>query len=357
VGITTGVSNGRPTATTSSCSVDIGTLDISLSGGASWLYNLFIGLFSGQIKSSTQSSLQSAIPNSIDTGLANVLATLPIAEPINHEIEINYELQRAPSIYPDYFTLDTLGEFYAVENPSEAPFSPGSLPDVATNEMVQIFLSDFVLNSAAYVFFTEHLIEFTVTDSMLPKDAPVQLNTTYFSIMIPNLYKMYPNKMFNLFLYTRDTPVGNFTTSGAEVNAPGAIDIVILPDNIVAFTLGVQVLTAGTAGLNGQNITGELSFLNTSLSLLNSTIGDFDVSVLQTIVDDLVKVALIPMVNKILATGFPLPSVSGLTFISPRVGWGDGYLYVSTNVNYLPPSVAAKQKAQQEQEVQKIVIV
>jgi len=335
VTIAIGEAAGRPTATATGCTVSIGNLAINLQGGASWLYNLFISLFAGQITSATESALQSAIPTSINTGLANTLATLPITEPINSKIEINYEMQSAPVVTPNYFTLLNLGEFYDIANPTEAPFTPAPLPDVATTEMAQVFISDFTLNSASYVLFTEGQMQTIITDSQLPPDAPLRLNTTYFTDLIPPLAKAYPNQMFELGIRALETPTGEFTPTGAIVTALGALDCIVLPNMETAFTLGVKLLTAGSAGMNGLNVTGELTFLNTTITLINTTIGEFNVSVLQSIVDDLAQQAVIPEANKILQAGFPLPSVQGLTFISPTIGWGTDYLYVSTDVNYV----------------------
>lgn len=357
VTIAIGEASGRPTATAASCSVDIGSLDITLHGGASWLYNLFINLFAGQIKSATESQLQTAIPQNINTGLANTLATLPIEEPINSKIEINYEMQAAPTITPNYFTLLNLGEFYDNTNPTEAPFSPAALPDTVTIEMAQVFISDFVLNSASYVLFTEGQMATIITDSQLPPDAPLRLNTTYFTDLIPPLEKAYPNQMFELGIRALEVPTGQFTPSGAFVTALGALDCIMLPNHEIAFTMGVKLLTSGSAAMNGLNITGQLIFLNTTLSLINSTIGEFNVSNLQSIVDDLVQAAVIPEGNKILGAGFPLPSVQGLTFISPTIGWGTDYLYVSTDVNYIVPGAGEEEDTKPETGLKAIKVV
>ncbi len=91
----------------------------------------------------------------------------------------------------------------------ESPFTPSALPDILTTEMVQMFISDFTANSAAFVFYQDNRMlscrkrkrnrdgekegkkirdlilltemRYNVTDNMLPKDFPLRLNTTYFT--------------------------------------------------------------------------------------------------------------------------------------------------------------------------------
>ncbi len=53
-------------------------------------------------------------------------------------------------------TLDTKGECYLLANPQlQPPYTPGALPDFVSQNperMLQFFLSDFVPNSAAYMY-------------------------------------------------------------------------------------------------------------------------------------------------------------------------------------------------------------
>jgi hypothetical protein len=71
---------------------------------------------------------------------------------------------------------------------------------------------------------------------------------------------------------------------------------------------------------------------------LNSNIGDFDPSILIKLVTLFLADGVIPAVNAQLATGIALPTIQGVTFESPALIWGDGYLGVVTDISYTPPS-------------------
>lgn len=334
--ITVGEENGKPTAATSECRVMFGMLDIKVHGGAGVVYQFIIDLLSKTIQDVVQKELTKQLPVIIDNSLSSVLSSLPIVEKLDDEVEINYELTQAPSVSSSHVSLSVLGEFYSVSNPKPAPYIAAPLPDSETDEMIQFFVSDFSVNSASYSFFSADMMQLYVNDSMLPATSPIRLNTTYFSVLIPPLQKAYPNEMFKLRLYAADTPTVSFSSSGADVNALVNVDFIILPSLDIAFTLQLKILGDGEAVVKGNNITGSVSFLNATLSIEKTNIGNFSLLSLQEIMGTVVEQFLVPQVNKKLNVGFPLPTIAGVTFNEPSIGWGPNYLYVSTDITYLP---------------------
>lgn len=89
--------------------------------------------------------------------------------------------------------------------------------------------------------------------------------------------------------------------------------------------------------MNGITLYGSLKYVNSTFSLLNSNIGEFDPSVLIKLVTIFLAEGVIPTVNEQLATGIVLPTVQGVTFQQPSLSWGDGYLAVTTDIQYTPP--------------------
>jgi hypothetical protein len=69
-------------------------------------------------------------------------------------------------------------------------------------------------------------------------------------------------------------------------------------------------------------------------------VGDIPVSLLSSAIQMLVN-ALVPMANAYLATGYPLPSLPGLTLVQPTIGYGVDYMFVSSSFTYQPPTSAA----------------
>jgi len=339
VSVSVTMQNGRPYANVESCVVHVGKLDMDIHGGASWLYKIFVDHFSGTIKGMVEKTLSSSISREINDGANAALASLPVVQPISNSVEIDYSLLSVPTVEETHFTLSHKGEFYYVGHRKEAPFKQPALPDLVTDEMVQMFISDYVANTAAYSYYLSDALRVVITDSMLPEDAPIHLNTSYFADLAPPLPIKFPDELMEIHVYATSSPIFSFSVNGSSASVLGNVDVYILPERIFAFTLIVNLLCSGTAHVNNLNIVGQLTFLKAEISLGPSMIGRFDVTDLQSIVNYLSKEGIIPLVNDYLKPGFPLPTIQGLTFVNPVIGWGPRYIYVSTDASYSPPSL------------------
>eukprot|EP01102_Stenamoeba_stenopodia_P008721 TRINITY_DN2539_c0_g1_i1.p1 TRINITY_DN2539_c0_g1~~TRINITY_DN2539_c0_g1_i1.p1 ORF type:complete len:520 (-),score=77.36 TRINITY_DN2539_c0_g1_i1:87-1553(-) len=342
VSIALGVYNtgGYPQLQVQSCSVHIGDLDIDLHGGQSWLYQIFVDAFSSQITSAVQGALSGAIGDAISSSGNKALMTLPMSEPIEPGVEINYELIGNPSFSANtYVNLPGLGEFYDTNNPTEAPYTPGNITMVPSSSMLQMFVDNYVFNTAGYVFFEEGQLKTNLVPSDVPSDFPIQLNTSDFCLLVSNLCKMYPDYPMALTLYANAAPVFSADELMISVYVNGTIDVFVINasnDWIPTFSLNAQIYLNGTAAVSANNLVGSLSYLHGDFELLTSEIGNINVGLLQTILNIMFYKGIIPQVNKLLANGFTLPTLYGISLVNPSVGYADNFLIVNTDFVYNP---------------------
>jgi len=210
------------------------------------------------------------------------------------------------------------------------------MPDIVNEDMIQIFLSDFLATSGGYSEWQAGQLKQFITSNDIPNTSPIQLNTTYFSDLIPPLYNKYPNTLMDLNVSVVSMPTVFFNTSGAFVTATAHCDTYVVINNspVYAFTLEVITNLAGNANIKGTTIYGDLTFLAASVSLYKSAIGQFSTSNLNDVVQLLISFVL-PDINDKLANGFQLPITDGVALVSPSLTWGSRYLVVSTNVQYI----------------------
>jgi lipopolysaccharide-binding protein len=332
--------NSRPHVTVTSDGFNIGDLHIKLHGGASWLYNLFISALRKHIEKAINEAVTKAIVENVDNGVNKALSTLPISIPINHQVEIDFPLVDNPVFAASYLAIPQLGEFYQISQHNECPSPRAPLPDEVTGQMVNMMLGDFVANSAGFTFFNLGELKLIISEKDIPPWSPVQLNTTSWQYILPPLYNKYPNQLMQLKIYSTKPPTAVFTPSGATVSAIGNCDVyVINPDQstTLAFTLGGYAATLGEAYLQGTTICGNLTYASADFNVTYSSIGPFDVKNLDKLINLFLSQGLIPAINQVLHTGFPLPVIAGLSFNNPSVGWGNGYLYIATDITYNPP--------------------
>eukprot|EP00033_Pygsuia_biforma_P000050 GCRY01000066.1.p1 GENE.GCRY01000066.1~~GCRY01000066.1.p1 ORF type:complete len:484 (-),score=113.49 GCRY01000066.1:147-1598(-) len=335
---------GHPTASVSAASVHVGHLDIHLHGGASWLYNFLIKEFSGHIKSAVESSLHSTIVNTVNSKVQAALATVPVDTQLDEYSNINYKLTAVPQISSTYLDTMHLGEVYLNSHPTESPLTPPPMPTVETKSMVEIFFSDYVANTAADVYYQSGIMEGHITQANLPSWLPLTLNTTSWRFLVPELYKQYPDYAMKIDITAAKGPRVSFDPKDANVTAWGYFEIQVqdpTTENLTnAFVLEVTVHLLADVflvdGPNGQSISGKLTRIAIDLALVKSTIGSFNPSVLETLLNGVIDAGILPLVNKKIGNGFPIPAVSGIKFLNPHIDFGNGYVHVATDIQYTP---------------------
>ncbi|KNC54113.1 bactericidal permeability-increasing protein [Thecamonas trahens ATCC 50062] len=343
VTVAIGEASGRPTVAVDASEVDIGSFHIKVHGGASWLYNWLVGLFKGSVKSSVQSSLKSAIVDAINKQAEEALATLPIKEKVDKYSSVNYAMLAPPSITATQFSSVHLGQFLSNSPAPPGPWAPVKLPTtVDAADEINLVFSEDVAFSAGYVYFKAGALHTTVNE--LPSWSPVSLNTTSMRFLLPALYKAYPDMKVEFELAANATPNAAISPDGATCDVLGNVAVYVLPagqPRIYAFTLGLHLFGTGKVAVSANNITAQVSYVGCNLSLANTTapIGNFNVQLLDALVNLAVSKGLVPWINKVLGVGFPIPVVSGITLSSIEVVYGTGYVGLASDFTYAPPTL------------------
>jgi len=334
-----GLSNGRPTFSVSSDSVSIGNLDITLHGGASWLYQLFVDAFSSDIKSSAESALQTELTSQLGSIVSGLIATIPISEQIsNLPVEINFEfVQPLAFTTNSYLSTQNLGEFYYIPHPQEAPFNLTSIPEQVPQRMVTMAVSTYMIESGLFSFYEANYLHYLILPSVVPSDSPIKLNTSDFCDFVSGLCKAYPNQLMSIFANASSVPIFSITQAGPSGIIQGDLAFSTYPTGKPLFTLGAHIIVNGNVSIVGGNkITGALTYLKSVLSVVSSEVGTVRVGLLQFAVDYMLSKVLIPHINKLLENGFPIPVFDGITFVSPTISYGTEFVVVSTDISYNP---------------------
>merc|ERR1711934_292822 len=88
--------------------------------------------------------------------------------------------------------------------------------------------------------------------------------------------------------------------------------------------------------LNGssQLLIGQLTELQCPLTLVKSDVGTVDVAGLSMLVSSVLNSVALPAANKILAKGFPIPTLEGVEFVNSQLNFGDGYVELATDLKF-----------------------
>ena len=84
-------------------------------------------------------------------------------------LDFNFGLVRFPTFHEDYFEANARFTTYYVGDPREPPFHPQAMPAHTnrTDKMIYIYISDYVINSAAYAAYLSGKLVYTVTPDLV----------------------------------------------------------------------------------------------------------------------------------------------------------------------------------------------
>ncbi|XP_031567087.1 bactericidal permeability-increasing protein-like [Actinia tenebrosa] len=335
-------SDGHPTIAAAGCSASIGGVSIHFSGGASWLYNLFSSKIEGVIKSSLNSELCKAATSAINDQGAKAVAKFPVKKQLDKYSLIDYALVKTPNSSFSFLDVFVKGEFESVAHPSEAPFTPVSLPvDSESSSMVYAWITDYVLNSASFVYMQAGFMNRTVTNDDLPKNFSYALNTKTFKLLIPLLYYKYPDRPMKLKVYPTEIPTVSSLAAGIDLSIIGNIEMYVDLANgssVYALTLGLKISSSVKIAVRETNLTVHSDFVKLKARLIDSAIGNIllNIKLLQVFLDVFVDKLVIKEINEFGDKGFPLPVIDGVSLENPKISNGKSFTLVSADVSYKP---------------------
>uniref|UniRef100_UPI00398F7129 bactericidal permeability-increasing protein-like n=1 Tax=Pristiophorus japonicus TaxID=55135 RepID=UPI00398F7129 len=329
---------GRPTASITDCASYISKLQIYVPGKASWLYNLIIRWFEPSLRSYLNGKICLELQNILSEKVHPFLQTVPVTKKIDKYVGIDYSLTSPPIVAKDSLILPLKGEFYNLLHRTNVPFSAPPLDFlVGHDRMLYIGFSEYFFNTAGYVFNSVGDLSINITDDMLPEDSHIHLDTATIGTLIPQVKKMYPLMRMKLHLVTDSAPFVAFGSGKIILTTSGDIyAFAILPNSTLAPLFNVKLNTqiTTTVGIKNDKITGQLTLDRMQLSLKKSNIGPFQVNCLQTSIDFLVSIVILPRINAVLADGYPLPLIDHIKFSNLIVQPHKNFLLFATDLTY-----------------------
>ena len=353
VSVTLGATSaGEPTIRTTGCTCHIDHVSIRLHGGASWLYNLFMGSVERPLRDNLQRKICEAARNAVDADGARELATLPVKVPLGADKRwlLDYRLVAAPAFSAGYLESFHKGEFFDARDPAEAPFRPSALPSPATaDRMATFWASSYVLNTAGYVLQRRGFLRHNLTKADLPPQFRYRLNTTCslfdgcIGALVPPVGKKYPNASVEVELFSSAAPVAGISPHNLTGNFAGvAVLRARLLDGSLAhlFAMNVTAKMALAPSLDGRGVLkARVTAMEEALTIVDSSVGPVSTALL-TLAFNVAKTNfIIPKLNEAGQRGFPLPTVRHVQFTNAGIQLENDCVRVFTDVRYSPSTL------------------
>ncbi|CAN6182710.1 unnamed protein product [Urochloa humidicola] len=312
VGVSMGMKNqnGSLKLSVMECGCYMKELDITLNGGASWFYQVFIDAFSNHIRS----SVENAITQKIMEGalkLDSFLGNLPKKINLDSVAAMNATFVNDPLFKTSSVEFDIDGLFI----PSNETTAPGdmllgdikfALPFGSSSKMLWISLDEDVFNSVSALYFEAGLLQRMV--DRIPDQ--FLLNTASWRFLVPQLYKKYPVELditVNVLDFGKIVPVA---------------------------CMSVSVAVSGAAAVSGNNLGGRVELDYFSFTLKWSKVGKLHTVLVQSVLRIFLKNLFVPYVNSYLEQGFPLPIIKGFSIRDAYILTSYSKLIVSCDVSF-----------------------
>ncbi|KAL9652583.1 hypothetical protein ABK040_000150 [Willaertia magna] len=317
--------------------------NLKLHGGESWLYDLIIKNFRKDIEKSVQSALNNNLTSVVNNLLQKQLSSLNLVVPIGpaeYNLFVDFTILSNSYNVSNSLTAGTNGRVLQKNAPIYSGMPPVMPSTLGSGKMIEFFMSDTTFNSGLYSFAQAGLLNVMITQSDIPQAYNWIFNTSSLQFIIPGIYTKYPNCIIQVKLTPKEVPTSSINSTngiGVSVVEEAIFQVILKNGTIVdAFGLDINLILNLIATINGNTMTGNVSYKTASITVDFSTIGNLNVDILSTIVNLLFEYGLIPIANILLQKGFEIPTLEGLTLQNPQIVYGNRFLAVRSNFNYQP---------------------
>ncbi|EFC46805.1 hypothetical protein NAEGRDRAFT_47514 [Naegleria gruberi] len=333
-------------------------IHISEGGIQGWIINLLDSLFTSTINKLIANAVSDTIHLKIQE-VNDYIAQQPFIMPINLSSTMSLMIDFGFDIFKvvDYLTVGAFSQvrFFDKSLGEKLPFEPVDLPTSPTsNDLLQIYVTDFVVKSLLFSLHQSNQISFVVTPEMVPPTEMIQLNTTSLKIYLPELYNKYPNQLVQLVLSSNPSnapvPDFNITTVGMNANFNGELLFQVLngSSTVNAFSVSVAAqFSLDKISLKNNattiNMTAEIDNPSVLLTLKQSWIGPIDIKNFAFIVNVVVARGVVRQLNIQLADGIPLFNLAnylpGLIIDNTNLSVQNGYVGIGISGEYRPSAI------------------
>ncbi|XP_019400352.1 PREDICTED: BPI fold-containing family C protein-like [Crocodylus porosus] len=329
---------GRLSMLFHNCRLSIHDVKVKLSGGASWVFNLFAGYLKKPIQAYLDKNLCPNIKNKIQRMDAE-LRTLKVLSQIDAFAQIDYSLINSPAISKSYINLDLKGTVYPAGNHTDPPFVPNlfALPD-KNNSMLYLGVSEYFFKSASLAYYNAGAFNITITKEFSTYFMPTEVtpNNT-----IPEVLQLVQNYTMShplmLMLQSTAAPIVSLQTGSLTTEVTGYLEMFsVLPNSSLQFIFAgnLTVNTSANMTISKQKLIISLLLKRFHFSLTRSGVDFSEISLLEKFLSRVLWNGAIPAVNDKLRKGFPLPNQAQTKFIQPVLEFNQGYLLISTDIHY-----------------------
>ncbi|NWI93547.1 BPIB4 protein, partial [Pitta sordida] len=259
--------------------------------------------------------VNSLVPLGLLGSIQYTVSNLPLVTGQFLEVDLNTVVGQVAGGLVDY----PLGKPETVSKPPRVPMPP--LPPMADTRSSQLGLSVNFLSSVLAVLQMEGALDLDIYTGMFPK-LPL-LTTSTLGALVPEVLKAYPEPHELLLkIAVPEAPVVTLKKNKGVIQLTAAVEMIVIhPGDIHKSLCLLNIDTSLLAwfSVEDNKLKIGVSLEKTDLSLVSSSIGGFDVSLLEGLVGQIFDDAFLPAINSALREGVPLPRLLNIDFTNADI--------------------------------------
>lgn len=229
-------------------------------------------------------------------------------------MDLDWSIPKSPTVTNKDLEFAIKGLFFKKNSPEVEPAvaPPHGMPEIDTSSAAkfQSFVSTYMLESLSSTFLETNEIHFWTKSTDVPKDFPIQLNTTSLGAFIPGLVQKYgDNKPIDIE-YNLEK-VGNFSIrkDDSTLSFDGSVNLKFWVETEPTKSEDAMTLTMTTNHFNftiqipkdSLNVTIDIKQVELGNIEITSTFGDVDLKELSALLNEGISIGL-PFLNVYLQT-------------------------------------------------------
>ena len=331
--VTLGTAADEPlTMRAASCKSYIASFNMHMHCSVWYHHQILSGVVEKRLRDELERQLCDAAQNTINVNAIRELRTFPVSFLLGAEKQWLLDLRTVspPVLAPEYLETFHKGEFFRSTDVTEAPFQPSSpLPSPpAASHMVTFLISNYVFDTAGYVWHRSGMSLYRLTRNDLPEHHRDRLNTTCgiqdgcLGVLIHEVAENYPNSFIEVHVSTMEPPSVIINTQDITVRLVGSLAFrARLQDEHLAHLFDVKVVlnVSVVPHIHQQVLKGRVSSIDNTMILTYSSVGEFRLEILKFFLDVIKEKFVIPKVNEVGKCGLPIPKSKHMRFVHPQL--------------------------------------
>ncbi|XP_075384797.1 phospholipid transfer protein isoform X2 [Tenrec ecaudatus] len=269
--------------------------------------------------------------------LNSLLATVPVRGPVDELVGIDYSLLKDPVASASNLDMEFRGSFFPLAESNWSLPNRAVEPQLQEEErMVYVAFSESFFDSAMESYFRAGALRLSLVGDKVPHDLDMLLRATYFGSIVL-LSPAVLDSPLKLELRVTAPPRCTIKPSGTTIAVTASVTIALVPPDqpeVQLSSMTMDVWLSAKMALRGKALRTQLDLRKFRIYSNQSAIESLALIPLQSPLKTMLRIGVMPLLNKRTLRGVQIPLPEGITFVREVVQNHLGFLTIGADLHF-----------------------